>query len=116
MRYWRIITLVVMYSLFACTVQTKAYAYSPEIYGKQNLIAALHQLTQTAGRNAEIGIEIESMRSGEVLYSKNAQDLFTPASIMKILTAEAALLYLGSNYTFLTPWFISTRRPSRMVR
>jgi D-alanyl-D-alanine carboxypeptidase/D-alanyl-D-alanine-endopeptidase (penicillin-binding protein 4) len=59
-------------------------------------------MIEEAGHKADVGIQIKSMKSGELLYSKNAYDLFTPASIMKILTAEAALLYLGPNYTFPT--------------
>jgi len=84
------------------TLQTNAWAYSAPIYGKQNLTATLNRIAQEAGSSAEVGIQIKSMQSGETLYSKNAYDLFAPASVMKILTAEAALLYLGTNYTFTT--------------
>jgi D-alanyl-D-alanine carboxypeptidase/D-alanyl-D-alanine-endopeptidase (penicillin-binding protein 4) len=42
------------------------------------------------------------MSSGDTLYAKNTQDSLVPASILKIFTAEAALLYLGPDYTFLT--------------
>ena len=83
-------------------LQTTAWAHSAPIYDKQNLIAALNRITQQTGKNADVGIQIKSMQSGDLLYSKNAHDLFVPASIMKILTAEAALLYLGPNYTFTT--------------
>lgn len=84
------------------TAQTNTYAYSITVYGKQSLINQLNQLTYGVDANADVGIQIKSMRTGELLYSKNAHDLFVPASTMKILTAEAALLFLGPNYTFTT--------------
>ncbi|MCC2667227.1 MAG: dacB [Gammaproteobacteria bacterium] len=103
MKCWRIIILLAFVCGIAVGImQTSAYAYSAPIDGKQNLIAALNQLTRGADAGADVGIQIKSMRSGEVLFSKNAQDLLIPASVMKILTAEAALLYLGPNYTFPT--------------
>ncbi len=83
-------------------LQTNAWAHFAPIYGKQNLIATLNRITAGSDRNADVGIQIKAMHSGDLLYSKNAHDLFVPASIMKILTAEAALLYLGPNYTFPT--------------
>src|SRR5207247_10741851 len=49
-----------------------------------------------------VDIHIKSMKYGDTLYVKNDQRLFTPASILKILTAEAALLYLGPEYKFPT--------------
>ncbi len=42
------------------------------------------------------------MKYGDTLYAKNARQPLTPASILKILTAEAALLYLGSEYKYST--------------
>jgi D-alanyl-D-alanine carboxypeptidase/D-alanyl-D-alanine-endopeptidase (penicillin-binding protein 4) len=95
------VVLVVFFG-FISGLQTSALAYSPSIYGKQNLTVKLHRIIEEAGGSADVGVQIKSMRSGDVLYSKNAYDLFVPASIMKILTAEAALLYLGPNYTFPT--------------
>jgi D-alanyl-D-alanine carboxypeptidase/D-alanyl-D-alanine-endopeptidase (penicillin-binding protein 4) len=51
---------------------------------------------------AQVGIAIKSMKYGDTLYTKNERSLFVPASTMKILTAEAALLYLGPNFKFPT--------------
>lgn len=42
------------------------------------------------------------MKYGDTLYTKNEQRLFVPASSVKIMTAEAALLYLGPEYRFPT--------------
>ncbi|NOX37766.1 MAG: D-alanyl-D-alanine carboxypeptidase/D-alanyl-D-alanine-endopeptidase [Calditrichaeota bacterium] len=48
------------------------------------------------------GIKIVSLETGEVLYQRNSQKLFHPASNMKLLTTAAALKYLGPNYRFRT--------------
>ncbi len=99
-RCFRIVLSIFLSSV--CILQTNAWSYSAPIYGKQTLIETLNRITTQAGRSAEVGIQIKSMQNGDLIYSKNAHDLFAPASIMKILTAEAALLYLGPNYTFTT--------------
>lgn len=51
---------------------------------------------------ADVSVFAKSMRSGEVLYAKNTNEPMTPASTMKILTAEAALIFLGGDYRFST--------------
>jgi D-alanyl-D-alanine carboxypeptidase/D-alanyl-D-alanine-endopeptidase (penicillin-binding protein 4) len=45
------------------------------------------------------GIEVASLASGEVLYQRNADKLFTPASNTKLFTTAAALALIGPNYT-----------------
>src|SRR5215467_6396273 len=48
------------------------------------------------------GIEIRSLATGEVLYSLNADKLFTPASNTKLFTTAAALALIGPDYRFRT--------------
>ncbi len=48
------------------------------------------------------GIEVVSLSSGEVLYSQNADKLFTPASNTKLFTTAAALALIGPDYKFRT--------------
>ncbi len=49
-------------------------------------------------QNAFWGVMVQSMDTGEVLYRRNAEKLFMPASNMKLLTGAAALLRLGKDY------------------
>ena len=42
------------------------------------------------------------MRDGRVLYSRNGDRLFTPASNMKVYTTAAALDLLGTEYRWRT--------------
>jgi D-alanyl-D-alanine carboxypeptidase/D-alanyl-D-alanine-endopeptidase (penicillin-binding protein 4) len=52
--------------------------------------------------NAFWGVMVKSLRTGEVIYRRNADKLFTPASNMKLFTSAAAFLLLGSNYKYQT--------------
>lgn len=52
--------------------------------------------------NAIWGVMVKSLRTGEVIYRRNADKLFTPASNMKLFTSAAAFLLLGSNYKYQT--------------
>jgi serine-type D-Ala-D-Ala carboxypeptidase/endopeptidase (penicillin-binding protein 4) len=45
------------------------------------------------------GIEVVSLDTGKVLYSQNADKLFTPASNTKLFTTAAALALIGPDYT-----------------
>ena len=51
---------------------------------------------------ARWGVFVMSMSDGRVLYSRNGDKLFTPASNMKIYTTAAALDLLGADYRWRT--------------
>lgn len=51
---------------------------------------------------AAIGIVVESLGSGEVLYERNADAPMIPASNMKLVTGACALSLLGPNHRFPT--------------
>lgn len=72
------------------------------IYGTQNLVAELNQIVSDVDPKAVIGVKVKSMKQGDILYTHNESTLLTPASIFKILTAEAALIYMGPDYKFQT--------------
>jgi D-alanyl-D-alanine carboxypeptidase/D-alanyl-D-alanine-endopeptidase (penicillin-binding protein 4) len=52
--------------------------------------------------DAQWGVEVFSLDRSELLYEKNPQRLYIPASNNKILTAVAALIRLGPDYHFET--------------
>ncbi len=89
-----------------------AESQASSIRGTDNLIATINQIVGSAGPNTVIGIQVKSMKHGDMLYNRNSQQLFTPASTLKIFTAEAALLFLGPNYRFLTRLVTSAKSMS----
>lgn len=48
------------------------------------------------------GVMVKSLKTGEIIYKRNADKLFIPASNMKLFTSAAALLSLGPNYKYQT--------------
>ena len=44
------------------------------------------------------GIELVDVKTGKVMYAKNAQTLFSPASNMKLVTALVGLAQLGPDH------------------
>ncbi len=52
--------------------------------------------------NAFVGIHIEALDNGSVVYSRNAHKLFIPASNMKLYTTAAVLTKFGPDYKYQT--------------
>ena len=74
----------------------------PTIYGAYELQNALNRLIMAKGQATDMTVFVKSMQTGDVLYRYNVNQPLTPASAMKIFTAESALLYLGPGYRFST--------------
>ena len=55
--------------------------------------------------HANVGIMITQMRNGHTLYRKNADHLYTPASVQKLFTAVSALSFLKPSYRFETGFY-----------
>lgn len=87
----------------------------PSIYGAENLAAIINNAIYNVDPNLNIGVAIKSMQHGDVLYTKNQYRTFVPASILKIVTAETALLYLGSDYKFQTNLYTDAKTISNGV-
>ncbi|EKD73767.1 MAG: D-alanyl-D-alanine carboxypeptidase, fraction B, penicillin binding protein 4, partial [uncultured bacterium] len=78
------------------------YHFTSPLYGQNALTQILNRLIQPNSRSAKIAVYVKSMRHGDILYAHSIYQSLAPASTLKILTAEAALLYLGPNYRFNT--------------
>jgi serine-type D-Ala-D-Ala carboxypeptidase/endopeptidase (penicillin-binding protein 4) len=72
------------------------------VYNSRTLATEIDRIVNNETSNASIGVYVKSMKYGDTLYAQNEYKLFTPASIIKILTAEAALLFLGPDFKFPT--------------
>ena len=85
------------------------------IYGTDQLVSVLNSIIGANRAKADIGVYIKSMKYGDSLYSYSVSQLLTPASILKIYTAEAALLYLGPEYRFATQLLTDAKTVSNGV-
>jgi D-alanyl-D-alanine carboxypeptidase/D-alanyl-D-alanine-endopeptidase (penicillin-binding protein 4) len=74
----------------------------PVLSGSRQLANELSYLINASNLHADIAVNVKSMKYGDSLYTHNIHQPLTPASTLKILTAEAALIYLGPNYRFST--------------
>jgi D-alanyl-D-alanine carboxypeptidase/D-alanyl-D-alanine-endopeptidase (penicillin-binding protein 4) len=74
-------------------------SHKPELALKKQIETILAQPDLARGF---WGIEITSATTGKVLYSQNADKLFSPASNTKLFTTAAALALIGPDYRFRT--------------
>ena len=65
--------------------------------------------------SSNVGVKIVSLVTGEVLYEKDAEKLYHPASTMKLITAAAALVKLGPNYRFRTTLYADRLEDNRVL-
>lgn len=95
--------------LFACSASvfgqgvrkdtSKNFAYStiPEFWSQMNDI-----FNDPNFNNAQWGVVIQSLETGEYFYKRNEDKFFMPASNLKLFTTAAGLVLLGPNYSFKT--------------
>jgi serine-type D-Ala-D-Ala carboxypeptidase/endopeptidase (penicillin-binding protein 4) len=57
--------------------------------------------------NAQWGVVIQSLETGEYFYKRNENKLFVPASDLKLFTTAAGLYLLGPEYRFSTNVFMN---------
>ncbi len=70
---------------------------------REALRKAVEQLlSQPPLSNAHVALQVESLDDGQVVYSRNPDDLLNPASNTKLVTAATGLLRLGPEYRFTT--------------
>lgn len=66
------------------------------------LASALQRLAATMDDEAELGIAVKDLRTGETIFEHHGQRPLNPASNHKLLTATAAMTLLGADYRFET--------------
>lgn len=98
-RRLKVFVLTATLLLFSSTAQPKTKRPARPLTLEHSIEAIL--------RRAEVerglwGIEVVRLRDGKVLYTRNADHLFLPASNMKLFTTAAALEKLGPDFVFRT--------------
>lgn len=67
-----------------------------------DLTASINNLVAREAKNEKVGIYVQNIEDGSVLYAYNSNEAFTPASTTKVFTAAAAYLSLGPQYHYIT--------------
>ncbi|MGH9453503.1 MAG: D-alanyl-D-alanine carboxypeptidase, partial [Terriglobia bacterium] len=71
--------------------------------GRTQLGERIDQIIQNPRyQHASFGIEVYSLDDNKIVYARNAQKLFTPASTTKLVTEGSALELLGADFRFHT--------------
>jgi len=60
-------------------------------------------------KQAHWGILIVDAKTGETIYQRNAEKLFTPASTTKLYSCAAAMIAYGADHRFVTPIYSKTK-------
>jgi serine-type D-Ala-D-Ala carboxypeptidase/endopeptidase (penicillin-binding protein 4) len=107
----RVLPVVFALLLLAPLVVYRSYSFVLSDDAPKNSAAAtptqLSQLVEdlinnSPYANARWGIHVVSLKDGQVLYSKDSNKLFTPASNMKLYTTAVTLDMLGADYRWRT--------------
>ncbi len=74
----------------------------PSTSGSPALASALERLAATMDAEADVGIAVKDLRTGETVFEHHGERPLNPASNHKLLTATAAMTLLGADYRFET--------------
>jgi D-alanyl-D-alanine carboxypeptidase/D-alanyl-D-alanine-endopeptidase (penicillin-binding protein 4) len=81
------------------------YGAAP-VMAQTELTKAIADLTSGPDyQGARWGILVVESKTGRVVYSRSAEELFAPASTTKLFTCAAALVHFGPDHTFETPLY-----------
>jgi D-alanyl-D-alanine carboxypeptidase/D-alanyl-D-alanine-endopeptidase (penicillin-binding protein 4) len=97
-----IITIWITCLCYTTAAEGRTRNTSAAVNGTTALAANINRAIHKISPYTRVGISIKSMKYGDSLYARNDKSLFVPASTLKVLTAEAALLFLGSDFRFST--------------
>jgi serine-type D-Ala-D-Ala carboxypeptidase/endopeptidase (penicillin-binding protein 4) len=70
--------------------------------GFEALFATLKHIAADSPGNSKSGVTVVDVASGTVIYDRNGDEPFNPASNTKIITAACALKQLGPEYRYVT--------------
>ncbi len=105
LRYFSFFTLILLLSflIIGCSTSEKVTKTSEQISNLKILQDKISYIISDPNLfNAQIGVYIESLGNGEIIFTHNEHKLFISASNMKIFTTATALLRFRPGFTYKT--------------
>lgn len=82
-------------------IASSTYSQTPP--NENSTAQVIHRMINTPEyRNVHLGIIVQSMDTGKIIYEEGAYSLFTPASVTKLFPATASIYYLKPSFRFPT--------------
>lgn len=103
--------LVVILVISFCS----SISFASQDFGANPLSKKIKTVLTDFGENINIGIFVQDAKTGKVLFKKDGDRYFTPASNQKLFTAFAALQYLGPNFTYKTLLYADSKKIHKNV-
>lgn len=98
-----LVTVVLLITMCSgCASVKSAQRFKKGRIEKGHIASEVEKIINAADPHVNIGIKISSLQSNEIIFQKNADRHFIPASTLKLLTLASALHYLGPSYRFNT--------------
>lgn len=69
-------------------------------------VAIRNALSHPNLKDASVGVEVRSVKTGKILFARKSRTPLIPASNCKLVTVASALHHLGEDYTFLTRIYV----------
>lgn len=92
--------------LCSATLSLAAVAGAPREAERDALRAAMQSVIEKSTlKSARVTVQVRSLDDGTVVFAKDPDELLNPASNVKLYTAAAALVRLGTEYRFETEFF-----------
>ncbi|MDY7226909.1 D-alanyl-D-alanine carboxypeptidase/D-alanyl-D-alanine endopeptidase [Hyalangium rubrum] len=113
MQVHRARALLAATAIFVVSLASAAHAAPADKRAEREALktALLEVLQRSSLKAARVGIHMQSLDDGQVVFAQNADELLNPASNMKLVTAAAALGMLGPEYRFDTEFLVDPELP-----
>lgn len=106
-----------MYRVLLLLVILFSPGYTKEAILRTAIESQVQEILSSSDISPEdIGIYVKSLSSGKVVYEKNADKSFIPASNQKVLTTASALLMLGPDFRFETRFLTDGKKEGAVLK
>lgn len=106
-----------IYKIFVLVLVIFGFSSGKEYILKAAIDSQINEILTSGDISEEdVGIYIKSLSSGKVIYEKNADRFFIPASNQKILTTASALITLGPDFRFETKFFTDGKKEGSVLK